>query len=61
VLSSYAQILSSEKAYHEQLSFAEITNSDFEPASIMGKCAPRYNKYLASCMIYRSNFVVKKC
>ena len=51
VLSSYAQIISAEKAYHEQLSIAEITNSDLEPAD---KCDPRQDKYLACCMIYRS-------
>ena len=37
-LPSFAQINSAEKAYHEQLSIAEITNFDFEPASIMDKC-----------------------
>ena len=54
VLPSYAQINSAEKAYHEKLSIAEITNSDFEPASIMDKCDQRHDKYLACCMIYRS-------
>ena len=54
VLPSYAQIISAEKAYHEKLSIAEITNSDFGPASIMNKCDPRHDKYLACCMIYRS-------
>ena len=54
VLPSFAQIISDEKAYHEQLSIDEITNSDFEPASMMDKCDPRYNKYLACYMIYRS-------
>ena len=54
VLPSFAQIISDEKAYHEQLSIDEITNSDFEPASMMDKCVPRYNKYLACYMIYRS-------
>merc|ERR1712032_945757 len=34
MLSSYAPVISAEKAYHEQLSVAEITNSAFEPASI---------------------------
>merc|ERR1712194_948709 len=37
MLSSYAPFISGEKAYHEQLSVAEITNSSFEPASIMAK------------------------
>ena len=54
VLPSFAQIISDEKAYHEQLSIDEITNSDFEPASMMDKCDPRYNKYLACYMIYRT-------
>merc|ERR1719324_1179539 len=35
-----AQVISAEKAYHEQLSVAEITNSVFEPASMMVKCDP---------------------
>jgi tubulin alpha len=38
MLSSYVTIISAEKAYHEQLSVAEITNSAFEPASIMAMC-----------------------
>ena len=43
-LPCYAQIISAEKAYHEKLSIAEITNSDFGPASIMNKCDPRHDK-----------------
>merc|ERR1711930_974 len=37
MLSSYAPIISAEKAYHEQLSVAEITNSSFEPANMMSR------------------------
>ena len=44
-----------EKAYHEQLSVAEITMSVFEPASMMVKCDPRHGKYMACCMMYRGN------
>merc|ERR1711904_335356 len=33
MLSSYAPVISAEKAYHEQLSVAEIANSVFEPAA----------------------------
>merc|ERR1711899_501919 len=42
MLSSYAPVISAEKAYHEQLSVAEITNSSFEPASMMAKCGINY-------------------
>jgi len=41
MLSSYSPVISAEKAYHEQLSVAEITNSAFEPASMMAKCVPQ--------------------
>merc|ERR1711918_38512 len=46
-------------AYHEQLSVAEITNSVFEPASMMVKCDPRHGKYMACCMMYRGDVVPK--
>merc|ERR1711915_840032 len=51
MLSSYAPVISAEKAYHEQLSVAEITNSSFEPAAIMAKCDPRHEStwHAASC------------
>ena len=47
VISSYAPVISAEKAYHEQLSVAEITNSAFEPASMLCKVDPRHGKYMA--------------
>ena len=40
-LSTYAPIISSEKAYHEKLSVSELTNAVFEPANQMVKCDPR--------------------
>jgi hypothetical protein len=41
-------VISAEKAYHEQLSVAEITMSVFEPAAMYVKCDPRrlYHCYL---------------
>ena len=54
VLSSYAPVISAEKAYHE-LSVAEITNSVFEPAAMMAKCDPRHGKYMACCMMFRGD------
>ena len=55
MLTSYAPAISAEKAYHEQLSVAEITMSVFEPASMMVKCDPRHGKYMACCMMYRGD------
>ena len=51
MLLSYAPIISAEKAYHEQLSIAEITNSAFELASMMVKFAPKHNKYMDMALI----------
>ncbi|CBI35748.3 unnamed protein product, partial [Vitis vinifera] len=64
MLSSYAPVISAEKAYHEQLSVAEITNSAFEPSSMMAKCDPRHGKYMAClqravCMISNSTSVAE--
>eukprot|EP00375_Theileria_parva_P001057 XP_763728.1 tubulin subunit alpha [Theileria parva strain Muguga] len=59
MLSSYAPVISSFKAYHEQLTVAEITNSAFEPNNMMAKCDPRHGKYMASCILYRGDVVPK--
>lgn len=59
MLSSYAPVISAEKAYHEQLSVAEITNSVYEPSSMMAKCDPRHGKYMACCLMYRGDVVPK--
>ncbi|PHT98265.1 Tubulin alpha-1 chain [Capsicum chinense] len=59
MLSSYAPVISAEKAYHEQLSVAEITNSAFEPSSMMVKCDPRHGKYMACCLMFRGDVVPK--
>ncbi|KAJ8305066.1 hypothetical protein KUTeg_017382 [Tegillarca granosa] len=58
-LATYAPVISAEKAYHEQMSVAEITNACFEPANQLVKCDPRHGKYMACCMLYRGDVVPK--
>merc|ERR1712201_9712 len=58
-LVTYAHVISAEKAYHEQLSVAEVTNACFEPCNQMVKCDPRHGKYMACCMLYRGDVVPK--
>ena len=41
-----SHVTSAKKAYHEQLLVAEITNSVFEPSSMMAKCDPCHGKYM---------------
>ena len=52
-MSAFAPVISAEKAYHEQLSVAEVTNAVFEPASQLYKVDPRHGKYMACCLMYR--------
>ncbi|XP_045809648.1 tubulin alpha-5 chain-like isoform X6 [Trifolium pratense] len=59
MLSSYAPVISAAKAYHEQISVSEITNSVFEPSSMMAKCDPRHGKFMACCLMYRGDVVPK--
>uniref|UniRef100_A0A915PBU9 Tubulin alpha chain n=1 Tax=Setaria digitata TaxID=48799 RepID=A0A915PBU9_9BILA len=47
-LATYAPVISSEKAYHEQLSVADITTTCFEP-----------HNQMAVCLLYRGDVVPK--
>ncbi|KAH7286685.1 hypothetical protein KP509_32G018100 [Ceratopteris richardii] len=59
MLSSYAPVVSAEKAYHEQLTVAKITNSVFDPSNMMAKCDPRHGKSMACCLMYKGDVVPK--
>jgi len=59
ILASYAPIIGTDRAYHEELSVGQITNSVFEPENMMCKCDPRHGKYMATCLMYRGNVVHK--
>lgn len=44
-LITYAPFVSAAKAFHEQLTVAQLTNACFEPSQQMVKCDPRHGKY----------------
>jgi tubulin alpha len=56
-LATYAPIVSSDRAYHEQLSVSEIAHQCFEPGNQMVKCDPRTGKFMACCMLFRGDVV----
>uniref|UniRef100_A0A914E901 Tubulin alpha chain n=1 Tax=Acrobeloides nanus TaxID=290746 RepID=A0A914E901_9BILA len=58
-LATYAPIVSSDRAYHEQLSVSEIAHQCFEPGNQMVKCDPRTGKFMACCMLFRGDVVPK--
>ncbi|CAF0820089.1 unnamed protein product [Rotaria sordida] len=58
-LTTYAPIISAEKAYHEQLTTSEVTSALFEPGNQLVKCDPRHGKYMACCILYRGDVVPK--
>eukprot|EP00494_Astrolonche_serrata_P024570 UN24829 len=59
MLSSYAPIVSVEKAYHEKLSVQQITTAVFNHSLMMCKCDPRHGQYMSACLMYRGDVVSK--
>ena len=58
-MATYTPVISAEKAFHEQITLAEITNACFEPQNQMVKCDPRYGKYMSCCLLYWGDIVPK--
>ena len=59
MLSSYAPIVTPEKAYFERLSTVEMTKQVFEPANLMAKCDPRLGKFMACALSFRGDIIPK--
>lgn len=59
MLSSYAPVITAQKAALENMSVAEITNSLFDPSSMMCKCDPQRGKYMACALMYRGDVLPK--
>merc|ERR1712019_84355 len=60
MLSSFAPIISAEKALRERQSVQEITLAAFEPSNQMAKCDPRHGKFMSCCLLYRGDVVPKE-
>nr|KAG5713585.1 hypothetical protein BaRGS_024633 [Batillaria attramentaria] len=58
-LTTMAPILSAEKAFSEQMSVSEISNSCFEADNQMVLCDQRAGKFMACCMLYRGDVTPK--
>nr|XP_006822976.1 PREDICTED: tubulin alpha-1 chain-like [Saccoglossus kowalevskii] len=57
-LATYAPVISTEKAYHEQFPVSEVPNFCFEPSNQIVKCDPRHGKYMACYVNYQPPTVV---
>uniref|UniRef100_A0A8D2CP01 Tubulin alpha chain n=1 Tax=Sciurus vulgaris TaxID=55149 RepID=A0A8D2CP01_SCIVU len=58
-VTTFAPIISADKAYHEHPSVLDITAACFELSNQMVKCDPQLGKYMACCLLYRGDVVPK--
>lgn len=56
---SYAPIMDSKSALHEQSSVSEITSSCFNLSNRLVKCNPSAGFYMACCLLYRGDVIPK--
>ena len=54
---TYAPFIASEKAHHEQLSVADITNACFEPANQTLNFDNQTGRIISCCVLYRGDLV----
>jgi len=59
-LVAYSPMISTQKASHEKLSVAEITNNCFEPSNQMVKCDIKSGKFMACCLLFRGDVQTKE-
>lgn len=59
-MTTFAPIISVERAYHEQITVSDITSACFEPPLQMVKCDPRHGKYMSCCLLFRGDVVPKE-
>uniref|UniRef100_A0A0K0FWB0 Tubulin alpha chain n=1 Tax=Strongyloides venezuelensis TaxID=75913 RepID=A0A0K0FWB0_STRVS len=58
-LATYSPVISADKAYHESLSVAQITDECFREGNQLVKCDVSSGKYMAVCLLYRGDVVPK--
>jgi tubulin alpha len=59
MLCSYTPVISVKKVFYEQLSVAKLTDTVFDPSSMMAKCDPSHDKYMSCCLMYCGDVVLK--